>query len=332
MIIENYKYFKGQNCETTAVGNLLKNNGIELSEPMLFGIGEGLGFIYWDSKQMDVPFLGGRCKQDVLAENIVKNLNLHMEVIETTSKKNAWEFVKSKMDERIPVALKLDCYFLEYFTQKIHFAGHYVTMYGYDEEFTYLIDTEQQGSKVKTSLASLANARSAKGPMSSSNRSFTIAPKSELPDLKGVIVSAIYNNAHEYLNPAIQNISYKGIRKTAKLIVNWFEKPGITPELIAQAGMLMEKAGTGGALFRNIYRDFLKECNELYPELGIESPYKIFCKIAPMWTEVSRLICSAGENKSQEDLKRASDLLSKIASLEEETMKDLLEIMSKQLR
>lgn len=331
MMIENYKYFKGQNCETTAVGNLLKNNGIELSEPMLFGIGEGLGFIYWDSKQMDVPFLGGRCKQDVLTENIVKNLKLDMEVIETTSKKKAWAFIKSKIDESIPVALKLDCYFLEYFTQKIHFAGHYVTIYGYDKEFAYLIDTEQQGSKVKTSLLSLADARSAKGPMSSSNRSFTITKNSELLDLKGVIVSAIYNNAHEYLNPAIKNISFKGIRKTAKLIVNWFEKPGITPELIAQAGMLMEKAGTGGALFRNIYRDFLKECNELYPELGIESLYKIFCKIAPMWIEVSRLICSAGENERKEELEKASDLLIDIAVLEEATMKDLMEIMSKHL-
>lgn len=42
MIIENFRPFEGENCESTTVGNLLKNNGIELSEPMLFGIGEGL--------------------------------------------------------------------------------------------------------------------------------------------------------------------------------------------------------------------------------------------------------------------------------------------------
>lgn len=76
MIIENLTPLYGKHCETTTVGNLLQNCGLTLSEPMLFGIGEGLSFIYWDSKQMEFPFLGGRCKQDVLTEKIVKNHNL----------------------------------------------------------------------------------------------------------------------------------------------------------------------------------------------------------------------------------------------------------------
>ena len=324
MIINNFRPYEGENCETTAVGNLLKNNGIVLSEPMLFGIGEGLSFIYWDSKQMGFPFLGGRCKQDVLTEKIVKNLNLNIEVQQTTSKAKAWENVKSKVDAGIPVGLKLNSYYLEYFTQKIHFAGHYVTIYGYDDKFAYLIDTAQQGSSVKTSLSSLSDARSAKGPMSSPNRSFTITGKNELPNLREVIISAIYNNANEYLNPPIQNISFKGIRKTAKVIVNWFEKPGITPELITQTGVLMEKAGTGGALFRNMYRDFLKQCDELYKDLELNSSYKNFCTIAHMWTEVSKMICSAGQNSSKQELQKASDILMDIATLEEETMKTLL--------
>lgn len=44
--MENLKPFDGLHCETTATGTLLKHIGIELSEPMLFGLGEGLGFIY----------------------------------------------------------------------------------------------------------------------------------------------------------------------------------------------------------------------------------------------------------------------------------------------
>lgn len=328
MIIDNFKAFKGKNCETTTVGNLLKNNGIVLSEPMLFGIGEGLGFIYWDSKQMGFPFLGGRCKQDVLTERIVKNLNLNIDVKETTSKTKAWENVKSKIDSGIPVGLKLDCYYLEYFTKKIHFAGHYVTMYGYDEQFAYLIDTVQQGLKVKSSLLSLSDARNAKGPMSSRNRSFSIKGNNELPDLKKVIISAIYNNACEYLNPKISNMSFKGIRKTSKLIGKWFDRPGMTPELIIQIGVLMEKAGTGGALFRNMYTNFLKECDELYPELGLNSSYVNFSEIAKMWTEVSKIICSAGENENEQELQKASNVLSDIATLEEEAMGVLLKKIS----
>lgn len=62
MIIENIKPFSGQHCETTATGSVLRQIGIDLSEPMLFGLGEGLGFIYWHMKTMDFPFIGGRIK------------------------------------------------------------------------------------------------------------------------------------------------------------------------------------------------------------------------------------------------------------------------------
>jgi hypothetical protein len=44
MKIENIKPFDGQHCETTATGTLLRQLDIELSEPMLFGLGQGLGF------------------------------------------------------------------------------------------------------------------------------------------------------------------------------------------------------------------------------------------------------------------------------------------------
>ena len=96
MIIKDFKPFFGQSCEPTTVGNLIQHCGLTLTEPMLFGIGEGLNFIFWDSKQMGYPFLGGRCKQDVLTENIARNLKLMLDVNETASKTKAWEFVENK--------------------------------------------------------------------------------------------------------------------------------------------------------------------------------------------------------------------------------------------
>ncbi len=39
MIIKNIKPFDGIHCETTATGTLLRQLGLELSEPMMFGLG-----------------------------------------------------------------------------------------------------------------------------------------------------------------------------------------------------------------------------------------------------------------------------------------------------
>jgi hypothetical protein len=326
MIIKNFKPISGQSCEPTMVGNLLEHAGVILSEPMLFGIGEGLSFIFWDSKQMGYPFLGGRCKQDVLTENIARNLQLSLEIKDTSSKGKAWEFVKSNIDRNVPVGLKLDSYYLEYFKIKLHFAAHYVTIYGYDEKYGYLADTA--GIVEKSSLQSIALARDSKGPMASRNRAFTITVSNPLPDLKNVIIEAIRHNAEQYLNPPIQNISYKGIQKTSKQIPTWLKRQDFTPQIISQTGSLMEEAGTGGALFRNMYRDFSQECNSLYPELKLREVYEDFAIIASLWTEVSRHIVKAGETIDERQLIEASQLLAEIAGLEEKSMRMLWVIAS----
>ncbi|MFD1414717.1 MULTISPECIES: BtrH N-terminal domain-containing protein [Bacillaceae] len=81
-------------------------------------------------------------------------------------KREAWEHVRQNIDQGVVVDLKLVSYYLDYFTNKVQFAGHYVAMYGYDDSFAYLIDTKQQGGMVKTSFENLALARNEKGPMS----------------------------------------------------------------------------------------------------------------------------------------------------------------------
>src|SRR5690606_25441677 len=182
-----------------------------LSEPMLFGLGQGLGFIFWNMKTMDFPFIGGRVKTDLLTQNIAQNLHLELTVKETSSKQKAWDKVQQLLDNGQVVGLKLDCYHLEYFSNPFHFAGHYAAIYGYDNENAFLVDTKQQGGQVKTSLNSLALARAEKGPMASKNLYYTIQPTDKKYDLQKVIPEAIRNNATEYLNPPITNIAYKGI-------------------------------------------------------------------------------------------------------------------------
>ena len=74
MIIENVSFPAGQHCETTTLGALLRHEGLDLSEPMLFGLGEGLGFVYWDAKSMDFPFLGGRTKPTAITRTVADRL------------------------------------------------------------------------------------------------------------------------------------------------------------------------------------------------------------------------------------------------------------------
>ncbi len=324
--IENLEVFKGQHCETTTTGTLLKQIGISLSEPMLFGLGEGLGFIFWNMKMMDFPFIGGRVKPDVLTENICRNLNLELKIEETSSIKKAWENVSKHINQGKIAGVKLDCYHLDYFSSKIHFAGHYVAMHGYDSEFVYLVDTDQQGGSVKTSLENFALARNERGPMSSRNLTYTINQTAVPYNLKEAIITAIKNNALEYLNPPIKNISYKGILKTSTEIKKWFKNSANVKTDFQTTAMLMERAGTGGALFRNLYRDFLKESYMLLNNELLHEAYQDFIAIAKSWTEVSELFYKSGESEDVIYINQASEILENLSEQEKTTMEKLMAI------
>ncbi|WP_246239434.1 DUF4872 domain-containing protein [Acrocarpospora corrugata] len=97
----------------------------------------------------------------------------------------------------------------------VHFGGHVVAMYGYDTQQARLVDTDQQGGAVTTTLTSLAMARAERGPMTAKNRSFTLTVPRDLPSPHDQIVPAIKACANGFLNPPIANLGYRGIEKTA---------------------------------------------------------------------------------------------------------------------
>lgn len=326
MILEPFEAFIGQHCETTTTGSLLKQLGFSFSEPMLFGLGEGLGFLYWDMKLMDFPFIGGRVKPDALTQNLINKLPVHLDVKETSSLKKAWHHVQKQLDSGRAVGLKLDCYHLEYFSNPIHFAGHYVAIYGYDDTNAYLVDTSQQGSLVKTSLKSLEKARNEKGAMASKNLSYTLSKTDDAFDLTAAVKSSLRQNAATFLKPPIKNLGVKGIVKASVEIPKWFMRSQDIKRDFTTTAMIMEKAGTGGALFRNLYRDFLKESYNLLGGDSLAKAHALFTETALSWTNVANLLDQAGKSKNIKFIYQASEYLKTIAVKEEQAMHQLLHV------
>jgi len=85
----------------------------------------------------------------------------------------------------------------------------------------------------------------------------------------------------------------------------------------------MEKAGTGGALFRNLYRDFLKESYDLLQIEQLREAYQEFVEIALLWKSVSDLFYHIGETARIEYIKQASEILKILADKEKKAMERL---------
>ena len=91
--------------------------------------------------------------------------------------------------------------------------------------------------------------------------------------------------------------------------------------------MFMERAGTGGSIFRNLYRDFLIES---YEQTQIEA-YKFgaeaFTEIALKWKTVSELFEQIAKTKEIKYVHEASELLKELSSLEKNAMQELLNVV-----
>ncbi|MEL5955243.1 BtrH N-terminal domain-containing protein [Streptomyces sp. CLV115] len=312
-----------QHCETTALGVLLRHQGLDLSEPMLFGLGSGLSFIYWDRRNMDFPFLGGRVKPFDLTRKLATRLGLELLVQETTSPRKAWDTVVASIDAGHPVGLQLDSYYLDYFGSEVHFGGHVLAMYGYDDHNAYLVDTDQQGGAVSTTLTSLAQARAARGPMTAKHRSFTLTVSRNPPSPHSQIIPAITACADAFLNPPIANLGHRGIEKAGKAVRGWLQRTDAPQRDLPQAALMMEKAGTGGALFRNLYRDFLAECTNLLDSSHLRTGYTLYAEAAGLWSETAALIKKAGESGNARCLVQAGSVLGDLSRMEREAMQAL---------
>jgi hypothetical protein len=312
-----------RHCETSTLGVLLRHQGLDLSEPMLLGLGSGLSFIYWDSRSMGFPFLGGRVKPFELTRNLAANLGLDLRVQETASPRKGWQNVVSAIDSGHPVGLQLDSYHLDHFTTKVHFGGHVVALHGYDDHEAHLVDTEQQGGAVSTSLASLARARAERGPMTARHRSFTLTVPPDAPSPRSRIVPAITACADAFLHPPIANLGHRGIAKAGKLVRTWLGRTDDPARDLPQAALLMEKGGTGGALFRNLYRDFLAECAVYVDSARLRTALALYNEAAVRWPKAAELIATAGRTGEERYLTEAGDLLLEISRLEREAMEEL---------
>ena len=323
-----FQPFTGVHCETVATGTLLKAAGIEISEPMLFGLGEALGFVFLNLATLPLPFVGGRSKPFELTTRLCRNLGVPCRSTETKSRKKAWEQLEGEISRGRPAGLQLDCYYLDYFKNAPHFAGHFVAACGMDASSVLLVDMAPQGSLQRVPRASLEAARHATGPMSASARMWVIEPPDGEVAVGPAAHSAMRANAAVYLSPSFAGMSYLGIEKLAKSLPNWLKLATDPERDLPQAAMLMERAGTGGSLFRNLFRDFLAEAGGILPNLRspIGTAHGLFATAATEWRIVAELIERAGADRKREHLENAAGRCRGIAALETSAMRVLADI------
>ncbi len=315
-VISGFEPFRGVHCETNTTGNLLQAAGLRLSEPMLFGLGQALAYGVFTFKSAPGPFIGGRSRPDHLTPVLADALGFTVDRRESRSPRRAWANVTEFVDAGRPVGVKLNMGLLDYVTDRVDFAAHYVPVYGYDDERVFVVDTGDLGPQT-TSRASFEAARLWRGPMASNALSWSVAGVPSEVDWPVVLPRAITANAAAYLTPPIKNFGAAGIRKTARLVESWAD--AYPAAELATLGMLMERGGTGGGLFRSMYARFLREANEHLGDERLADAAASFEVAAAHWTAIAAHLEAVGTD-GPGGLSRARTLLLDVADVEEQAM------------
>lgn len=263
-ISTDFKHFQSAHCENGVASNLLKNKGIDISEPMIFGLGSGLFFVFLPFLKVNhAPAISYRPMPGMIFNRAAKNLGIKVKRHKFKSNQSAQQFLDQQLKANNPCGLQVGVYNLTYFPEeyKFHFNGHNLVVYGKEND-TYLISDPVMETTTALTENELEKVRFAKG---------VLAPKGHLyypeyiPDelnFEKAIKQAIKKTCREMLAP-VPIVGVRGIRMVAKRIKKWPTKIGNakTNYFLAQMVRMQEEIGTGGGGFRYIYAAFLQEAS-----------------------------------------------------------------------
>ncbi|MCB4799492.1 BtrH N-terminal domain-containing protein [Neotamlana laminarinivorans] len=326
----DFKHHQSAHCENGVVSNLMKHNGINISEPMIFGIGSGLIYCY-------IPFLkvnhGPAVTYRVMPGLIFKRFAKRIGVTFKREKFKSATKAKQRLDDNIknnnPVGLQVGIYHLLYLPDhyRFHFNAHNIVVYG-KEGSDYLVSDPVIENVAKLDEKQLEKARFAKGPFAPNGQIYypiSFPKESEIP-YKKAIVKGIKQTCRDMLAP-IPIVGVKGIRMVAKLIKKWPKKKGIkvANHYLGQIVRMQEEIGTGGGGFRYIFAAFLQESSAILNNEKLMELSKEMTVIGDLWRdfalEASRLYKNRKATTGSYD--KVSEMLFELADKEEVFFKAL---------
>jgi hypothetical protein len=336
---ENCPALDGYHCQTNSLAKIFHYHNHPLSEDMIFGLGAGMGFIYWKMKMGSgtYVFLGGRGNNKGFFADVAKRTGAKIRAVSTGSAKKAETSLLLKLEKKEPVMLFGDMGFLPWFhfPQEYHFGGHTFVVCGYDAENAAVLasDMDQSASGLKKGFyapITLEQLRKARGsgfkpfPPKNTYLEFDFSTYHQ-PEARD-IYPAIKQTVEAQMNPPIKNMGVKGIRHASQELLKWpkmFREHELRMNLF-NVYIFFEIGGTGGGCFRYMYSRFLKESARITRDSRLSKLAKSIEKSGGMFSEIGLLFRDSEKAKDLDQrIGKASSLLHTIAELEENTYSEL---------
>lgn len=331
----DFTHLQAAHCENGVTTNLLKSVGVsDLTEPLSFGIGSGIFFIYIPFLKINKgPAIAFRTMPGLIFKRTCRSLGIPVVRKKFSSKQEAEKALEACLKEGHAVGCQVGVYYLPYFPKeyRFHFNAHNLIVYGREDD-NYLVSDPVMENVTTLSRHELERVRFAKGPLAPRGQLYY--PKENIvvtrEKMRAAIKHGINKTVNDMLMIPFSIAGVRGIAGTGKRIKKWREQMGQQKAglYLAQLVRMQEEIGTGGGGFRYIYAAFLQEAYAYHPEEALLDISKIFTEAGDLWR--SAAVQAAGIYKgrigSQHDFDVMGDHLLEIAEIEKKAFRQLSKI------
>ncbi len=317
-----FEHRQSAHCENGVISNLLNHQGVTLSEPMVFGIGSGLFFVYLPFLKVNfAPGFSFRPMPGHIFRKLAKRLGIKVKHQRFSSPEKAAAVLDAKLREGVPVGLQVGVYHLTYFPDeyRFHFNAHNLVVYG-KETNEYLISDPVMDYTTRLSEQELERVRFAKGALPPKGHLYYLERLPERFDLEKAIKKGIRQTCNDMLAP-VPIVGVRAMRWVASKIRKWPTTIGVkkTNHYLGQLVRMQEEIGTGGGGFRFIYAAFLQEAGTLLGNQALVARSAELTAIGDAWRDFALDISRIYKNRDATDdrYEKLADSLASLADREQ---------------
>ncbi len=324
-----FEHRHSAHCESGVVSSMLRHNGLDISEPMVFGIASALTFAYLPFLKMGgMPLIAYRSMPKSIIKNIQKNLGVKMKLETFSSKEKGEARLEELLREGKVVGAQTSVYWLPYFPEEMrfHFNAHNLVVIGKKDD-RYLVSDPVFEFVQECDKASLTKARFVKGAMAPKGLLYYPLYVPTDIDLKPIVLKSIKKVAKTMLNTPVPIAGLKGIKYLAKSIRKLRSKDRRYAKLfLGHIVRMQEEIGTGGAGFRYLYASFLQEASVMFDnDPVLDEASKMFLQVGDEYREFALMVAKAVKSKKDIHYDEIADKLEYIADEEKKAYQKLLE-------
>ena len=327
--MNNFQHQHTAHCESGVMSTMLKAQGVDFNEAMIFGLASALTFVYFPLIKVNgMPLISYRMPPKSIIKNVAKRLKVRLNIQKFRSPQAGQQALDQALAEEKLVGLQTSVFWLPYFPSEMrfHFNAHNLIVYG-KEQNDYLISDPVFESVQRCTAEDLQRARFAKGALAPKGLMYYFENQPDLTqiDLPNLIRKAIRKNAKQMLAPLFF-VGVKGIRTVAKQIEKLTTHPSEKYKrlYLGHIVRMQEEIGTGGAGFRYLYAYFLEQAANICQEHKYKQASEHMTEIGDMWRQFAGLCVKQCKKPTTEGYKTVTEYLREIADKEQILWKNLV--------